>query len=49
MLLIYRLYRDAFVNFRIGSASAQGVILFIVIFAISYIQNKLTESKVTYQ
>lgn len=48
-LLIYRLYRDAFVNFRIGSASAQGVILFIVIFAISYIQNKLTESKVTYQ
>ena len=49
VLLIYRLYRDAFVNFRIGSASAQGVILFIVIFAISYIQNKLTESKVTYQ
>ena len=49
VLLIYRLYRDAFVNFRIGSASAQGVILFIVIFAISFIQNKLTESKVTYQ
>ena len=49
VLLIYRLYRDAFVNFRIGSASAQGVILFIVIFAISYIQNNLTESKVTYQ
>lgn len=49
VLLIYRLYRDAFVNFRIGSASAQGVILFAVIFVISLIQNKLTESKVTYQ
>lgn len=49
VLLIYRLYRDAFVNFRIGSASAQGVILFAVIFVISYIQTKLTEDKVTYQ
>ena len=49
VLLIYRLYRDAFVNFRIGSASAQGVILFVVIFVISYIQTKLTEDKVTYQ
>lgn len=25
-LLVYRLYKDAFVNFRIGSASAQGVL-----------------------
>lgn len=49
VLLIYRLYRDAFVNFRIGSASAQGVILFAAIFAISFIQTKLTEKKVTYQ
>lgn len=49
VLLIYRLYRDAFVNFRIGSASAQGLILFAVIFAISFIQTKLTEKKVTYQ
>ena len=28
-LLVYRLYKDAFVNFRIGSASAQGVVLFL--------------------
>ncbi len=48
-LLIYRLYRDAFVNFRIGSTAAQGVVLFAVIFVISWIQTKLTESKVTYQ
>ncbi len=49
VLLIYRLYRDAFVNFRIGSASAQGVILFVVIVVISFRQTKLTEDKVTYQ
>lgn len=49
VLLIYRLYRDAFVNFRIGSAMAQGVVLFALIFLISLLQTKLTEKKVTYQ
>ena len=49
MLLVYRLYRDAFVNFRIGSASAQGVVLFLFIFVVSMIQMKLTEKQVTYQ
>lgn len=49
MLLVYRLYRDAFVNYRIGSASAEGVILFLLIFVVSIIQVKLTEKQVTYQ
>ena len=49
VLLIYRLYRDAFVNFRIGSAMAQGVVLFVLIFLISLLQTKLTEKRVTYQ
>lgn len=49
MLLVYRLYLDAFRNFRIGSASAQGLILFALIFAVSLVQTKLTERKVTYQ
>ena len=48
-LLVYRLYKDAFVNFRIGSASAQGVVLFILILAVSQLQTKLTERLVTYQ
>lgn len=48
-LMVYRLYRDAFVNFRYGSAAAQGVILFLVIFLISQLQMKLTERMVTYQ
>ena len=30
-------------------AAAEGTILFILIFAISFLQTKLTESKVTYQ
>ena len=48
-LLVYRLYKDAFVNFRIGSASAQGVVLFLLILLVSQLQSKLTERLVTYQ
>ena len=48
-LLVYRLYKDAFVNFRIGSASAQGVVLFLLILLVSQLQTKLTERLVTYQ
>lgn len=48
-LLVYKLYKDAFVNFQFGSASAQGIILFIFIFLVSQLQTKLTERFVTYQ
>lgn len=48
-LMVYSLYNDAFVNFQYGRATAQGVILFIIIFIISRIQVKLTERLVTYQ
>lgn len=48
-LLVYNLYQDAFVNFQYGSAAAQGVVLFIIIFIISRIQARLTERLVTYQ
>lgn len=48
-LLVYKLYQDAFVNFRFGSAAAQGVVLFVLIFIISQLQTKLTERMVTYQ
>ena len=48
-LLVYRLYKDAFVNFRIGSASAQGVVLFLLILLVSQLQTKLPERLVTYQ
>ncbi|MEG1426657.1 MAG: sugar ABC transporter permease [Oscillospiraceae bacterium] len=48
-LLVYRLYKDAFTNFRFGSASAQGIVLFLLIFMISKVQTKFTERMVTYQ
>lgn len=48
-LLVYSIYKEAFVNYQYGSASAQGVVLFLIIFAISMIQIKLTEKWVTYQ
>ena len=48
-LLVYKLYKDAFVNFQFGSASAQGIILFLFIFLVSQLQTKLTERFVTYQ
>ena len=48
-LMVYNLYNEAFVNYQYGTASAQGVLLFIIIFIVSRIQVKLTERLVTYQ
>lgn len=48
-LLVYRLYKDAFVNFQTGVASAEGIILFVLVFVISFLQARLTERMVTYQ
>lgn len=48
-LMVYSIYKDAFVNFSYGSASAQGVMLFLVIFIVSRVQSKLTERWVVYQ
>lgn len=48
-LLVYGIYKEAFVNFQYGSATAQGVVLFFIIFAVSMLQLKLTERWVTYQ
>lgn len=48
-LMVYSLYKEAFVNFQYGKATAQGVILFIIIFIVSRIQVKITERLVTYQ
>lgn len=48
-LLVYGIYKEAFVNYQYGSATAQGVILFLIIFAVSMLQIKITEKWVTYQ
>jgi multiple sugar transport system permease protein/sn-glycerol 3-phosphate transport system permease protein len=48
-LIVYSIYREAFVNYQYGSASAQAVILFIIILVMTVIQFKLGERKVHYQ
>ncbi|TKI70598.1 sugar ABC transporter permease [Lysinibacillus mangiferihumi] len=48
-LLVYSIYREAFVNYRFGSASAQAIVLFVLILFMTYLQFKLGERKVHYQ
>ena len=48
-VVVYSIYRDAFFNFQTGYASAQAVILFLIILVLTVIQFKVLESKVFYQ
>lgn len=48
-LMVYSIYREAFTNYQFGSASAQAIILFIIILLMTIIQFKLGERKVHYQ
>lgn len=48
-LIVYSIYREAFINYQFGTASAQAVILFIIILVVTVLQFKLLEKKVHYQ
>ncbi|MBO1910579.1 sugar ABC transporter permease, partial [Microvirga sp. 3-52] len=48
-LIVYSIYREAFINYQFGTASAQAVFLFIVILIVTILQFKLGEKKVHYQ
>lgn len=48
-LIVYSIYKDAFVNSRFGYASAQAIILFILVLAFTVLQFKTGEKKVHYQ
>ncbi|MFE8700605.1 carbohydrate ABC transporter permease [Cytobacillus sp. FJAT-54145] len=48
-VIVYSIYKDAFINYNVGSASAQATILFFCILMITIIQFKLGERKVHYQ
>lgn len=48
-LIVYSIYREAFANYQFGVASAQSVVLFIIILIMTMIQFKLGERKVHYQ
>ena len=48
-VIVYSIYREAFVNFQHGTASAQAVVLFLIILVLTAIQFKFSERKVHYQ
>lgn len=48
-VLVYSIYRDAFINFRYGFASAQAVTLFLILLALTLIQFRVAERRVHYQ
>ncbi|CEA01569.1 sn-glycerol-3-phosphate transport system permease protein UgpA [Metalysinibacillus saudimassiliensis] len=48
-LIVYSIYREAFINYQFGSASAQAVILFSIILVVTLLQFIFVEKKVHYQ
>lgn len=47
-LIVYSIYRDAFFNYRFGSAAAQSVILFLIIMALTLVMFKIENKGVKY-
>ena len=47
-LIVYSIYRDAFFNYRFGSAAAQSVILFAIIMALTLVMFKVEKRGVSY-
>ncbi len=47
-LIVYSIYRDAFFNFRFGSAAAQSVILFLIIMVLTLVMFKVEKKGVKY-
>jgi ABC-type sugar transport system permease subunit len=48
-VIVYGIYLDAFQNFQFGFASAQSVILFLLVLALTLIQFRVVERRVHYQ
>jgi multiple sugar transport system permease protein/sn-glycerol 3-phosphate transport system permease protein len=48
-VIVYSIYKEAFVNYQFGPASAQAVFLFAVIFILTILQFRFAEKKVHYQ
>ncbi|KIL38540.1 glycerol-3-phosphate ABC transporter permease [Gordoniibacillus kamchatkensis] len=48
-VVVYSIYQDAFINFRFGIGSAQALVLFAIILALTVFQFKVLEKKVHYQ
>lgn len=48
-LVVYSIYKEAFVNYQFGTASAQAIVLFAVVLIVTILQFKFGERKVHYQ
>ncbi|OQP04288.1 glycerol-3-phosphate ABC transporter permease [Geobacillus sp. 46C-IIa] len=48
-VFVYAIYREAFVNYQFGFASAQAIVLFLIIAVITFLQFRFAERKVHYQ
>ena len=47
-VIVYSIYRDAFFNYRFGSASAQSVILFVIIMLVTLVMFRIEKKGVNY-
>jgi len=47
--VVYRIYQVAFRQYEFGAASAQAMLLFIVMVVLTYLQFRLGERRVHYQ
>ena len=48
-VLVYSIYREAFVNYNFGFASAQAIVLFFIVLVVTVVQFTFAERKVHYQ
>ncbi|GAB6116915.1 sugar ABC transporter permease [Thermoanaerobacter brockii subsp. lactiethylicus] len=48
-VIVYSIYRDAFFNFRFGVASAESIILFVILLILTVLQFKTGERRVFYR
>ncbi|MBW7651716.1 carbohydrate ABC transporter permease [Anoxybacillus sp. ST4] len=48
-VLVYSIYREAFVNYNFGFASAQAIVLFFIVLIVTVVQFTSAERKVHYQ
>jgi sn-glycerol 3-phosphate transport system permease protein len=47
-ILVYKAYKDGFINLKLGSSAAQSVILMVLVVAMTLLQFRYTEKKVAY-
>jgi len=48
-VIVYSIYREAFINYNFGFASAQAVVLFFIVLLVTIVQFAVVERKVHYQ